>query len=421
MHIIELRAENIKRLKAVQITPDGPVQIVAGRNAQGKTSVLDAIWLALKYTAANKAVDRVVRDGEDEAMTRLDLGDMVVTRTWNGDKSDISVVGKDGVPLKRPQEVLDGLVGKLSFDPLAFANADSKTQVDTLLGLLDLDVDVPALDAERAKLYDKRHLIGQDRTKVKGAFESMTAFTAAGVPYDELPTDPVPISDLLTEYQAAQDTITRHNDARHDLDTANYQVTEAVAAVAKAEKALADAKEHLEAVKVENETARAVVDRLGHAPDLTPIKTALGEAEGVNQAIKDAADWRRARDAYEAKDAEWKTVDAQMAEIDAAKAAALAKAAFPIDGLGFSDEGVTFLGQSLKDASGAERLRVSLAIGMAANPTLRVIRITDGSLLDSDNLAAIEAMAKQHDFQVWIERVDETGCAGVVIEDGRVA
>ena len=47
MKIVELRAENVKRLKAVEITPDGTLQVIGGRNAQGKSSVLDAIWLAL--------------------------------------------------------------------------------------------------------------------------------------------------------------------------------------------------------------------------------------------------------------------------------------------------------------------------------------------------------------------------------------
>ena len=47
MKIIELQAENVKRLKAVDITPDGTLQIIGGRNAQGKSAVLDSIWLAL--------------------------------------------------------------------------------------------------------------------------------------------------------------------------------------------------------------------------------------------------------------------------------------------------------------------------------------------------------------------------------------
>ena len=54
------------------------------------------------------------------------------------------------------------------------------------------------------------------------------------------------------------------------------------------------------------------------------------------------------------------------------------------------------------------------------NPKLRVIRITDGSLLDTENMALIEKMATEADFQIWIERVDESGTAGVVIEDGQV-
>ena len=45
--ILKLTAENLLRLKAVEITPDGELVVVGGRNAQGKTSVLDAIEMAL--------------------------------------------------------------------------------------------------------------------------------------------------------------------------------------------------------------------------------------------------------------------------------------------------------------------------------------------------------------------------------------
>ena len=46
--IIELEAENIKRVKAVQIVPAlNGLTIIGGDNNQGKTSVLDAIAWAL--------------------------------------------------------------------------------------------------------------------------------------------------------------------------------------------------------------------------------------------------------------------------------------------------------------------------------------------------------------------------------------
>ena len=89
-------------------------------------------------------------------------------------------------------------------------------------------------------------------------------------------------------------------------------------------------------------------------------------------------------------------------------------------GLGFDDDGVTLDGVPFAQASAAEQLRVSVAMAMALNPKVRIIRITDGSLLDSENLALIEEMAGANGFQVWIERVDESGAVGVVIEDGEV-
>lgn len=103
-----------------------------------------------------------------------------------------------------------------------------------------------------------------------------------------------------------------------------------------------------------------------------------------------------------------------------AKADAISAAQLPVQGLGFGDGVVTFNGIPFDQASSAEQLRVSMAIAMASNPKLRVIRITDGSLLDEDSLAAIADMAKAEDYQIWIERVDATGKVGILIEDGQV-
>jgi len=97
------------------------------------------------------------------------------------------------------------------------------------------------------------------------------------------------------------------------------------------------------------------------------------------------------------------------------------EAKFPIDGLGFNEQGVTFNGIPFKQCSSAERLKVSLAMAMALNPELKVIRITNGNLLDSSNMTVVEQMAKDNDYQIWLEMVNETGSMGIYIEDGEVA
>jgi len=51
---------------------------------------------------------------------------------------------------------------------------------------------------------------------------------------------------------------------------------------------------------------------------------------------------------------------------------------------------------------------------------LKVIRILDGSLLDSTNMNLIKEMAQGQDYQVWVEVVDESGKVGITIENGEI-
>ena len=69
---------------------------------------------------------------------------------------------------------------------------------------------------------------------------------------------------------------------------------------------------------------------------------------------------------------------------------------------------------------GAEKLRVSVAMGLAMNPKLNVLLIRDGSLLDADNLEMVARMAEVADAQVWIERVGDGAECQVIIENGKI-
>ena len=76
--IVELRAENFQRLKAVQIRPHGRVVRLTGDNGEGKTSVLEAIASAIR---GKDACPRdPIRGGADKAWVSLDLGDKIVRR-----------------------------------------------------------------------------------------------------------------------------------------------------------------------------------------------------------------------------------------------------------------------------------------------------------------------------------------------------
>jgi hypothetical protein len=402
--VVSLTAENVKRLRAVEITPDpdGSIVVVAGRNAQGKSSILDSIWLALGGPAAGKATAKPVRDGESKATVTVDLGEIRVTRSWTADgKSKLSVNAADGAKYSSPQGLLDQLVGRLSFDPLAFAQQDEKSQRRQLLELVDLPFDPDDLAEQRAGIFAARTDVNRDLKTARAQLDGMP------VPPADLPEEEVSAGDLLTQARTAEE---QHREVVRVRDAA-------VNAAARVQEAKAELTAALQAQRAAD---AAVVDLPADLPDPDAVTAQLASMEETNAAVRAAKQRAEVADRVEQLDAYSQNLTDQISAIDRQRDEALAAATMPIDGLGIDEDGVTYQGVPLKQASGAEQLRVSLAMAMALNPRIRVIRITDGSLLDSSNMALIEQMATDADFQVWVERVDESGQVGVLIEDGAV-
>src|SRR5712672_643307 len=84
MKILGLKIENHKRIGLVEMTlTNKGLIIIAGKNGQGKSSLLDGIEDALKGGAGDS---RPVRKGEEKSRNTLELGDkppaeFIVTRT----------------------------------------------------------------------------------------------------------------------------------------------------------------------------------------------------------------------------------------------------------------------------------------------------------------------------------------------------
>lgn len=403
MKIIKLTAENVKRLKAVEITPDGTFQVITGRNAQGKTSVLDAIWLALGGGAASRETVRPIRDGEEKASVTLDLGDLVVTRTWTGDKTTLTVKSQDGAKYSSPQTVLDALVGRLSFDPLEFTRLSDREQVTALLDLVHLDVDLDDLARKRQAAYDQRTEIGRQGKALGDIPEPVPA-----------PETEQSAGDLIAKIREAGALIERQEAERRAVDTAEQQVAERRDEIAQLTAIL---KQWEDEVLLR----RARVEAHVPAPDVAAMEADLDALEDTNRKVRRNAEIAQQAARKADLTAQYEALTAKITDLDKTRATALAKAEFPVEGLGFDDNGVTYQGVPFSQASSAEQIRVSLAMAMALNPKLRVIRILDGSLLDADNMALITEMAAAADFQVWVERIEDFTAAAVVIEDGAVA
>lgn len=423
MKIIRLQASNVKRLRAVEIAPDpdGSLVVLGGRNGAGKTSCLDSIEYALGGTSTHCA--QPVRKGARKASVDVDLGDLRVRRTWSADgNSTLTVTDAEGAKQRSPQAILDQLCGRIAFDPLAYSRMKPAEQAKLLRELVGLDT--AELDTERASLYQERTDANREVKRRKAELQ------AVAVPED--PGPPRDLDALMAAHEQAamraQDYASLERDAEIADDTlrdAKSAVARAADAVERAQEALRIANERCAATQARRDSIRERLSGYAGQPTAEPERRALDEATKHNRTrerFEDASNQRnRLRDLVAEAERKAQQLELGIERCDEERAALLAAAKFPVEGLGFSEAGgVTLNGLPLEQASQAELLRVSCAMGLAMHPELRVLLIRDGSLLDDTSLATIAKMAADAGAQVWVERVGEGEECSVIIEDGEV-
>jgi len=398
MKILSLHSENVKRLKVVEIKPDGALVVIGGNNAEGKTSTLDSVMYALggKKVLGKKPV----RDGAARAVARLELdGDFVIERTITREgESKLEVRSKAGAKFNRPQELLDSLCARFSFDPLAFLDIDGRQQAELLRKLSG--VDTSALDSERANLYAKRTNANSEAKRLEAVLAGMAYDADAG-------TDPVQVDALADE-------LTRLEKARMNFQAARERFAHLALELARARAKVAE-------LEAEELTVKAWLESPDNAPpEADAVRAQLADAQRKNAAVDANRRYIETKRALNRANSRVTQMTERIDAIDAEKAAVLAAANLPVPGLSFSDEGVLLNGVPLEEASGAEKIRVSVGIGFALNPKLRVLLVRDGSRLDKKNLQLLAELAAERDGQVWIERVGDGPECTVVIEDGTV-
>ena len=159
--ILKLTASNVKRLKAVEVLPSGDIVTVGGKNDAGKSSILDSIQYAM--AGAGTICERPIRDGQSKAVIVIDLGDLVITKTFtSAGAPTLKVTTKEGSPLERPAGYPAGFAGVQdpATIPLAFSRAEPAKQLETMRKLVQLDF--TDIDRQRATLYDQRTNVNRD-------------------------------------------------------------------------------------------------------------------------------------------------------------------------------------------------------------------------------------------------------------------
>lgn len=405
MKVVKLKAVNIKKIKEIEIEPKGNLILISGKNGQGKTSMMDCLLYAL---AGKREIPvKPIREGQDKGEITLDLGDIKVIRTFTKNDTYLRVLTKDGAEYPNAQSRLSDLVRNIYFDPMKFAGFDPKEQKQTLLQVIGVDIKTEE-DAE-TRAREERTFVGRMLKQSQGELDGIPAPTD-----EDRKTKEVSVMELSKSLSGFQ-MMKRDMEAIDIEIEAKEQKIESLKNQLKlAEEDLANA---VESRKVLKETSPFAKDT---DQKITEIQGLMQSAEQTNAKVREVQHYAEVEGRVKEHQGNYDEMTTKIEGIQKSKEAKLKEAKMPVEGLSVAEGGVTYNGIPFEQLAKSEQIRVSLAIAMAQDTGLKLIRIMDGSLLDSGNMSVIKEMAEARDYQVWVEVVDESGEVGFFIEDGEV-
>ncbi|WP_320985059.1 hypothetical protein [Eisenbergiella porci] len=138
MRTTKIKIRNLYGIK--EYDGDGSSVELRGTNGAGKTSVIDAIRLALT-NKSNR--DLIVRNGETEGEILIETDNgLRINRKIRTDRSDYKSVKKDGHEVGSPEAFLRDIFTPLQLNPVEFMSWDAKKQNAAILDMIEYPWDM---------------------------------------------------------------------------------------------------------------------------------------------------------------------------------------------------------------------------------------------------------------------------------------
>lgn len=412
--IVTFEAENVKRVKCVQMAPSANgLTIIGGKNKNGKTSVLDAITYALggekcrpkNFTREGSAVPGKIR-------IELSNG-LIVERS--GKNAALKVTDPSGQ--KAGQKLLNEFIEPLALNLPKFMNATEKEKSETLLQIIGVGDELARLDKEESIAYGERTLIGRDADKKSKLAEALEY-------YADAPEELVSVSELIRqqqeilarngENQRKRDRVKEITFEKHRIFDEAQRLEEQIAELTAR---LEERKQAYEKTAEDEAIAMKDAEQL-HDASTAEIEASIANIEEINRRVRANITKAVAIDEAEQLRHEYESMTAKIESIRDARKALLDGADLPLEGLGVADGALTYNGQAWSDMSGAEQLIVSTAIVRKLNPECGFVLMDKLEQMDMDTLKEFGAWLEKEGLQVIATRVSTGEECSIVIEDG---
>jgi AAA ATPase domain len=423
MKIVRLQIRNFMGLREVDLKASD-VNVIKGKNRQGKTSLLKAIEAA--FVAGNQA-DKI-RKGEDSASILIELDELYISRTIpTTGKPSLNVCDRNGEDIKRPQEYLDSIVGGFSFNPAEFFLCDQSEQVSYVLEsfplrLMQKEIEgwikepyplpmemlkshaLVIVEKLRKHYYDLRTVSNRTMDAKLKAGQEQAKLIPKDVKLDEY--DPDEYKKLLDDISSAEQDNARRIGLEKDVERLDADIAE-----------------------LERKISQKRQERLGKVAlrdsivvvDVTGLKNRMTEIQKMKDHINDAEKLVTLRSEYVAARDESARLDGIVKTLTVdVPTQLMTKINLPVPGMSITDDGLLVDGKGFDLLSGKEQIDVAIAIARAMSGKVKLICVDGIEKLDDESYALFVETAKQDkEFQFFITNVGSRG-DGIAIEDGMI-
>lgn len=398
--ITSLELENIKRIKAVQITPTASgLTIVGGKNNQGKTSVLDAIMWILGGDRYRPSEPH--REGSvTPPYGKITLSNGLVVER-KGKNSDLKVIDPSGN--RAGQQLLNEFISQFALDLPKFMNGNNKEKANTLLQVIGVGDKLYELDQKEKELYNQRHTIGQIGDQKKKYAAELPVFP-------EAPSELISASELIHQQQ---EILARNGENQKKRN----QLAELEAHSSQLQKQIDQLVMEQARVKKDLEIARMDAEDL-HDESTAELEKNISDIEEINRKVRVNLDKEKAETEAQEYLQKYDEFSVLLEEVRSERTDLLKGSNLPLEGLSVEDGELTYKGFKWDNLSGADQMKVGVAIVRKLNPKCGFVLLDKLEQMDMDTLNEFGAWLQQENLQVIATRVSTGDECSIIIEDG---
>lgn len=408
--IVKVHIENFKKLENLEAQLEGKSIFLIGDNEVGKSSFMQAIFSLLSNTELPaKSVTNKKVDGKIEVKFVVDGKAYTATRRFTEaqPKGYFELVTEDGMKTSKVT-YLEHLIGNISFNPFTFVEncktvPGRRSQVEFLRKLIDpfVNSQISRTDADIKLYYDNRTYVNKNLQDLDGQLKGIS------MPDPEKYGDRVSINVLMAELQQANQHNQKHHDILSKIQQQENRCTSHLKDIAQLKKQLAAAEGEL---KKDLDRKGEFIAQLATTPLINTDELAkkVESADSHNKQHDALQKYYEILEKHETAKTTAEELTTKISDLQNQRADLVKKAALPVPGLGFDENGLYLDGLPLDDSqvSTSAIMDLGVRIAVALNPKLKILSIPRGESLGSARMKELIDFATAHGYQLFIERVE---------------